>query len=236
MYMMGLLIVALMLLAAAMVLLSPWTNQWGSTDQEFHDFLLGDHWIPLPLFKTTRAITILAPVEEIWPWLIQIGQQKAGFYSYTLLENLFGLQIQNASSLHPEWQDLQVGNLVHLHPKGGFLVASIKENQSLVLVGNARTMQGRNTGLVNFVPETVWSFHLQPNGEGCRLLVRTLSRPSGQRVSDFFLPYGLGLVRFFMEQKMLRTIKRLVEEKHFNQKKDQPKTDGNPVPAEGLPW
>ena len=234
--MMGLLFVAFMLVAAAVVLLTPWTNQWGSSNKEFQGFLTGDHWIPLPLFKTTRAISIDAPAEKIWPWLLQIGQQKAGFYSYTLLENLFGLQIQNASSIHPEWQDLEKGDLVRLHPKGGFLVAGLEENCSLVLVGNARTMQGRKPGLVNFVPEAVWSFHLQSTGEGCRLLVRTLNRPSGRRASDFFLPYGMGLVSFLMEQKMLRTIKLLVEGNTITQKTGLPKTAENPIPREEPQW
>ncbi|MEO1712451.1 MAG: hypothetical protein AAFU60_03865 [Bacteroidota bacterium] len=214
--MMGLVIVGFMLLATFVILLTPWTNQWGSTPEEFKGSLSGDHWIPLPLNKTTRAITVKASTEAVWPWLLQIGQQKAGFYSYTFLENIFGLQIQNASVVHPEWQDVKVGDLVRLHPKGGFLVAGLTQNQSLVLVGNSRTMQGRKPGLVNFVPEDVWSFHLQPNREGCRLLVRTLNRPSGRRVPDFFLPYGMGLVSFLMEQKILRNIKHLVEEKHLS--------------------
>ncbi|MEM1217606.1 MAG: hypothetical protein AAGH79_01780 [Bacteroidota bacterium] len=233
---MGLLIVGCMLLASMVIILTPWTNQWGSTNQEFQAFLTGDHWIPLPLFKTTRAITIKASTAEVWPWLTQIGQGKAGFYSYTLLENLFGLQIRRTSSIHPEWQHLQIGDLVRLHPKGGFLVAELEKDQAIVLVGNSKTMKGRKPGLVNFVPEAVWSFHLQPHGEGCRLLVRTLSRPSGRRVSDFFLPYGMGLVSFFMEQKMLRSIKTLVEEEHFNQKKGLLQTDENPVPRGEPQW
>jgi hypothetical protein len=69
---------------------------------------------------TTRAITIAAAAEAIWPWLVQMGQDRGGLHSYDWLENLFGLQFRNADRIVPEWQHLAVGDQIRLAPtKGG---------------------------------------------------------------------------------------------------------------------
>lgn len=63
----------------------------------------GDELVPDANFATTRAIDINAPVEVVWPWLVQIGQGRGGFYSYDLLENVMGLDIQSADQIIPDW-------------------------------------------------------------------------------------------------------------------------------------
>ena len=74
--------------------------------------LPGDELVPDPGYEHTRAVTVHAPADEVWRWLAQIGQGRGGFYSYDWLENLAGCDIHSADRIHPEWQDLEVGDRV----------------------------------------------------------------------------------------------------------------------------
>jgi len=70
--------------------LRPWQLTWGATPGEVSRSLPGDDLVPRPTFNATRAISIAAPAVEIWPWLVQVGLTRAGWYSYDLLDNLGG--------------------------------------------------------------------------------------------------------------------------------------------------
>ena len=89
--------------AAAMVawrkVFTPWQRNWGATEEEVTAALPGDELTPPPVDQCTRAITIAAPPEEVWPWLVQMGADRGGFYSYAWMENLFGLRIRNADRI-----------------------------------------------------------------------------------------------------------------------------------------
>ena len=67
------------------------------------------------------AAAVDAPVRAVWPWLMQIGEGRAGFYSYALLERAVGARIHNADRIHPEWQDLHVGEAADRHTAGAEL-------------------------------------------------------------------------------------------------------------------
>jgi len=71
-------------------ILRPWRIKWGATDDEIRRTLPGDELVPQPQWSYTQAITIRASATEVWPWLVQIGQGRGGFYSYEWLENLVG--------------------------------------------------------------------------------------------------------------------------------------------------
>ncbi len=73
----------------------PWHLRWGATDEELTETLPGDDVKPGAGIQVTHAVTINAPAEEVWKWLVQIGQERGGFYSYDWVENIFGLQIRN---------------------------------------------------------------------------------------------------------------------------------------------
>src|ERR687883_994491 len=92
------------------VVLHPWFMNWGSTPEERTMVLPGDTAPPETSF--TRAITIDAPPSAVWPWLLAIGQDRAGFLSNDYLENLTGADIHNADTLRPEWQQRAVGDRV----------------------------------------------------------------------------------------------------------------------------
>jgi hypothetical protein len=94
----------------------PWASDFGATRAERDKALPGDAFAPNAFSQSTFAITIDAPAEEVWKWLIQIGQDRGGFYSLTFLENLVGAGIHNHLEIRPEWQELKVGDLVRLAP------------------------------------------------------------------------------------------------------------------------
>jgi len=121
--------------AAYLVAVQPRLRRWGATDDEVVRPLPGDELVPDPAIEATWAITIDAPVEEVWPWLAQIGQDRGGFYSYEWLENLAGCKLRNADRIHPEWQQRTVGELVPLHPANSLPVACFEPGRALVLDG-----------------------------------------------------------------------------------------------------
>ncbi len=128
-------------------LLRPWYGKWGATTAELAMSLPGDELVPDPVLTANRAISIAAPAKEIWPWLLQLGQGRGGFYSYQRLENLVGCNIHNADQIVPEYQNLQVGELVRLGPEGmpAFTVAAIKPGSALILRGDMPDSKGNDT-------------------------------------------------------------------------------------------
>jgi hypothetical protein len=89
-----------------------WMLRWGSTAEERNRPLAGDNIFPDAGYVTTRAVTINAPAEAVWPWLIQMGQDRAGFYTHNWVEHLLQSGIRDVSEIHPEWQHLEVGDLM----------------------------------------------------------------------------------------------------------------------------
>lgn len=85
-----------------------------------------DDLIPIPDLLATRAITVPAAADQVWPWIVQLGQGRGGFYSYDVLENLVGCDIHSADRVVAQWQDLKVGDHVKLHPEVGLTVALVE--------------------------------------------------------------------------------------------------------------
>jgi hypothetical protein len=97
------------LLGAYLRIIRPWTLRWGATDEEVGRPLPGDRLMTRPGFKATRAITIAARPEYVWPWLVQLGSGRAGWYAIDRIDNA---GVPSAQTIRPELQDLQVGDLV----------------------------------------------------------------------------------------------------------------------------
>jgi hypothetical protein len=96
---------------AAAIVMRPVFVQWGTTDADRAIALPGD--LPGDAgYRLDHAITIKAPADSVWRWLVQIGQDRGGFYSYSWLERLFGADIQNAERLRSEWQSMEAGDFV----------------------------------------------------------------------------------------------------------------------------
>src|ERR671933_1918792 len=98
--------------ALYVLVIRPWHLRWGAEPGDEQRELPGDELLPEGGTHILHAVTIEAPVEEVWPWLAQLGQDRGGFYSYEWLENLAGCQMRNADAVHPEWQERDVGEVV----------------------------------------------------------------------------------------------------------------------------
>src|SRR6266700_897889 len=110
----------------------PWQLRWGATAEEASTPLRGDDLVPDASYVTTRAITVRAPAGAIWPWLVQLGQGRAGFYTYDQLEQIVGAAIRSAERIVPELRQPALGD-VRLSPVGGPTVAVLDPGRALVL-------------------------------------------------------------------------------------------------------
>jgi hypothetical protein len=200
------------------LILSPvlrgWYNRWGAQPEEIQCTMPGDELVPAPMMGCTRAITIQAPVEEVWPWLAQLGQGRGGLYSYDGLENLAGCQIHSVDRIIPEYQNLEPGDLIRLGPKGYpcFSVVSSEPGRALILI----SADPKSEQVVLYTTErgkgysiATWQFTLKALDEKTtRLFVR-------QRLAfspDLTLLWRLTEpVSFVMERKMLLGIKHRAE-------------------------
>jgi hypothetical protein len=96
-----------------------WVGRWGSTPEELTRVMPGDALIPNPTEMSMMAVTVHAPPEDIWPWLVQIGYQRGGLYSYDWLDRLFGfLDRPSATRILPEYQQLAVGDKIPWDRRG----------------------------------------------------------------------------------------------------------------------
>ena len=122
------------------VLASPLISTWGATQEEAARSLPGDGLVPEPAAQSTMALTIDAPPEEVWGWLVQMGVDRAGFYTYLFVENtLLRLGVVEADRIHSEWQDIEVGDHFwyttenYPGPRQGPVVTDIAPERALVL-------------------------------------------------------------------------------------------------------
>lgn len=197
-------------LVAGDLALRPWFMRWGATKDELARTWPGDELCPEAASVATRGVTIHAPIDEVWPWLVQIGQDRGGFYSYSWLENLFGARIHNADRLL-RVPPREVGDTVWMAPReryggrGCSKVAIVEPERALVLVSPEDYDTLEETGRA---AEGTWAFLLTPvDKKITRLIVRSRSGPKASpgRVL-FFDP-----IHFVMERKMMLGIRDRAE-------------------------
>jgi hypothetical protein len=195
----GIVVGLIVLVVLVSVLLTPWMDKWRSTLDERNSKLPGDELLDQPSRVVNRAVTIKATPEQIFPWILQIGADKAGMYSYTWLENLVGCKMAKVETITPEWQKLTEGDLMKMcagdFAPPPYIVAQVISNQA-VIFGHKE-----NEKWVE-----LWAFVLVPQADGTtRLITRTRSNMVGGMWEVF------NRVAFVMERKMLLTIKQLSE-------------------------
>ena len=181
-------------------------RHWGASQDERHCTLAGDELLPAVDVSATRAITIAADADAVWPWVAQLGQGRGGFYSYDWLENLIPqVNIHNADHIVPEWQHIAVGSVVRLAPELPLDVVALEPGRALVLRG------GVPMGKVAPPYDFTWAFVLipQPNGS-TRLVVR--ERYFYTRRWAALIVRPAAVVSSVMSQKMLRGIKSRAQE------------------------
>jgi hypothetical protein len=176
----------------------PWHLHWGATPAEVAAAMPGDDLLHGAQFVATRAITIDAPPELVWPWICQMGYGRAGFYSYDLLDNLGR---PSADEIIPAFQDPQVGDWVAMaEPVNDTTAFRVRAFE----VG--RTMVWQK-------PDSTWTWRLEPIvGGGTRLLTRLkcrydLDRPAAALFSIFLMEFG----DFPMMRHLLQGVKRRAE-------------------------
>jgi hypothetical protein len=106
-----------------------WWRSWGIDPDETTKVLPGDEVVTDPVASETRGITIDASPEDVWPWLVQMGFGRAGWYSYDRLDQ----RGRSADGIVEAWQMLKVGDVMPTHPGGGFEVVKVEPGRTLVL-------------------------------------------------------------------------------------------------------
>lgn len=193
----------------------PWHLRWGATAAEVSQRWPGDELVTRPVTRAVRAVTVAAPPGRVWPWLMQVGRDRGGFYSYTWLENLIGADIRNVYRLIPGLPEREPGDTVWMGPEDRFggearmVVAKVVHERAMVLVMPSDADRARTEGRAR---EGVWSFALDPLGpDSTRLVMLSLGAEAptpSRRIADLFFWEP---AHFVMERRMMLTIKRLAE-------------------------
>jgi len=195
--------------------LHSWRVKWGATDEELKRTLVGDELVPHPKWSYTQAVTICASAEQVWPWLVQMGQGRGGFYSYEWLENLVGCDIHNADRIVAELQDFKVGDGIRLHPQMPAIPAAIVEPcRAIVLHGDTRlgSVPVPASSAKGDYFATTWGFYLIPCADDTTRLIARFRSDYNEKFANTMM-YGPPLVEpisCMMQRKMLQGIKQRV--------------------------
>ena len=178
--------------AGTYLALRPWHQQWGATKEEIASSLPLDEIVENPTYITNRAVTIAAPPDKVWPWLVQMGESpRGGFYTYTWIERLLGLDVSNANVILTQFQDLKPGDAID--HSGNLVVRAIEPNKHLVLGPPVGTPNG----------DATWAIVLIPQEDGTtRLLSRVRARLAPNARGVFWMAL-LDPGQFIMERRWL---------------------------------
>jgi hypothetical protein len=183
---------AALVLVTYRLVVQPWQHRWGASDEETERPLPGDEVIPKAK-STTRAITINAEPDEVWPWLVQIGYGKAGWYSYDWIDNDGR---PSADRIIPEYQNLQVGDQIVMVPGLGPRVRAMEPNRWL-LSGDEET--------------GTWCLALDSAEDGSTRLISRWRQDWPFTPATAFWIAIADPGAFIMERKMLKGIKARAE-------------------------
>ena len=184
---------------------------WGANAEEVKRPMAADLEVRVPNYRTTFAVTINAPPDDVWPWLIQMGYRRGGLYSYDWLDRLFGfLDAPSANCLLPEFQQLKEGDVIPIGSGPGFPVRAVRPMRTLLLAGEADRVHW------------AWQFELVSINKNCtRLISRNCVRYPNSFRNRFFMRL-MEVAAYIMTRKMLLGIKgraeRLSVEERFHLK------------------
>ena len=196
-------------------LIRGWYSSWGATDEETRMEIPGDLLVPRPKSQLTMAVTVAASAAEIWPWFVQLGCQRAGWYSYDLLDNG---GMPSAEEILPECQQLEVGDVVKATPTGdfGFPVAIIDPERQLTMAGTTNTATGEDVKPDDPAPEAYFSGNQT-------FLISAIDESHSRLIFRMRIDWNPGFGRtiayrgiveplsFVMARKTLLNVKRLAE-------------------------
>jgi hypothetical protein len=172
---------------------------WGATSDEINRQMPGDDLLPDPDLLATRAVTVAAPPHAIWPWLVQMGSGRGGVYTYDWIENLFGLGMHSTNEILPEFQDLEVGDVLPVGSKGPRMKVEVLDPaEALVFCSTDGTW--------------VWAFGLYPDDGNTRLVSRNrIATPNASFARQLVNLLVMEPGSLVMEAKMLNGIKERAE-------------------------
>jgi hypothetical protein len=190
-------------------------RNYGATRAERGATLPGDELVPGPTSASTMAVTIDAPPSEVWPWLVQMGCDRAGFYSWDRLDN--GGR-PSATEIHPEWQDVEAGARVQCTPDGRywFDVERLQPERALVLRSSidVRTRRPFDPGgkRPRFFVDGIWAFVLDelPDRK-TRLVVRSFGSARPRLLFGAANLLFMDPAHVVMQVRQLRNLKRRAE-------------------------
>lgn len=212
-----------------LAVLRPMRRSWGLDADESIRAMPGDDLVPDAPLVETRGITIDAPPSAVWPWLVQMGYGRGGWYSYDRMDN----DAASADRILPQFQSLDVGDVMPTWPGGGFQVAGIDPGRSLTLYLDTAIVREQQAASEQTLPEELpsglratgaigdrampdfkatWTFVLEPaDGERTRVIERMRAWvPEPKAVQRLGLPiFGMGV--FLMTRKQLLGLKDRVE-------------------------
>ena len=198
-------------------LLRPRLLHWGASEQEVNGPYPGAELVPGGQRGATMAVTIGAPPNRVWPWLVQLGGDRAGWYSWDHLDNA---GVPSTREVHPEWQDRAIGDHLKFRAPGGamvdaYTVAALEPNRFLGLKG-LTDLGGRSLNPNRPRPraymEGLWGFQLNelPGGR-TRLVVDGYQIMRPRWVERFYNYWVYVPVVWIMQARMLAVLKRNVE-------------------------
>jgi hypothetical protein len=219
---------ALSAIAGGVFAVNRWRTRWGVDPEAVDRTLPADDLVPEPTHTETRGIVIDAPPRDVWPWLVQMGYGRAGWYSYDGLD----MKGRSADTIHPEWQSLNVGDILPTHPGGGFEIRVLEEGRALAVFTNtaiasaqAAAFAGRpepvpaglqlSGSIIRTTPPDFaasWTFVLDPlSGDRTRLVERVrVWYGLGTALSALTGPaFGFGV--FLMTRRQMLGIRDRVE-------------------------
>ena len=209
------------LLLAFFLFARPWYLSWGADQRLRTAQLPGDNLLWLGTPRETRAVLIQAPASQVWPWVAQIGQDRAGFYSYEILENLVGCEMKNLDYLIPALQHWQEGDKLWMYPPdraGGIGQAPLARYDP----GHSLVFYTRRPGTaLTGQPDGTWAFVVEPvDNETSRLIMRGRGRGSLGLLGASFERSIFEPIHFVMERKMMEGIKMRAEERPVSSARD----------------
>jgi hypothetical protein len=178
----------------------PWARDWGATPDERARTYPGDDWIPDADYTSTKAITIHARPEDVWPWLVQIGRGRGGLYSIDWLDRLFRiLDAPSADEILPQYQHLEPGDIIPIGGSAGWPVLIADAPHALALAGDENNTRWS------------WTFALYPTPAGATCLISRnrlhIRNPLARAAVLFAVDGPAGI----MAVAMLRGVRRRAE-------------------------
>jgi hypothetical protein len=195
-------------------LLQHFGRTWGSTGDERRRSFPGDDIVEALTWTTTHAITIDAPPAEVWPWLVQMGYHRGGWYTYEWVDRLvFRMSNPSADRIVPELQHIEVGDIVPDGEPGTawYVVDRLEPGRSLVLHSTTHyPPQWRDRPELGVWVDWTWSYLVEPMGDGTRLLVRVRAACGPWWLRVVYVG-GIVPADFVMSRSQLRGIKARAE-------------------------